>query len=83
MYVQAGPQQVSENGVVTYGEPQHSAENVIQTQQKIAQDDINYASIEQNHITETSPQGVNAPTRQISPYSGRALQYYPLLPQTE
>lgn len=77
VYVQAGPQQVSQNGVITYGQPQHSAENVIQTQQKNAQDDVHYASIEQNHITETSPQGASAPTRQV--FDPRAIQYYPVL----
>lgn len=82
MYVQAGPQQVSQSGIITYGQAQHSAENAIQTQQKNAQDDVNYASVEQNHITETSPQAANAPTHQYSPYASRALQYYPLLPQT-
>lgn len=82
VYVQAGPQQVSPNGVITYGRPQHSAENTIQTQQKNAQDDVAYAAIEQNHITDTSPQAVNAPTRPTNPFIPRSLQYYQLLAQT-
>lgn len=81
VYVQAGPQQLnSVNGVVTYGPPQHSAENFVQTQQKNAQDDINYSAIEQNQISETSQQAVNAPTHQEN-YASRALQYFPYLPQ--
>lgn len=81
VYVQAGPQQVSQSGIITYGQAQHSAENVIQTQQKNAQDDVNYADVEQNQISESSQQAANAPTRQ-TPYATRALQYYPLLAQT-
>lgn len=77
--MQAGPQQVSQSGVITYGQSQHSPENVVQTQQKNAQDDVTYAAIEQNHLSESSQQASNAP-RQAG-YT-RALQYYPLLPQT-
>lgn len=81
VYVQAGPQQLTQNGVVTYGQPQHSAENVVQTQQKNAQDDISYPAVEQNQIAETSQQAVHAPTRQEN-YEPRALQYFPYLTQT-
>ena len=81
VYVQAGPQQLTQNGIVTYGQPQHSAENVVQTQQKNAQDDISYPTVEQNQIAETSQQAVNAPTRQEN-YEPRALQYFPYLTQT-
>lgn len=81
IYVQAGPQQLTQNGVVTYGQPQHSAENVVQTQQKNAQDDISYPAVEQNQIAEISQQAVHAPTRQEN-YESRALQYFPYLTQT-
>lgn len=82
VYVQAGPQQISPNGVITYGRPQHSVENSIQTQQKNAQDDVTYAAVEQNQIAENSPQAANAPTRPTNQFIPRALQYYPLLAQT-
>ncbi|XP_055315916.1 uncharacterized protein LOC129575826 isoform X2 [Sitodiplosis mosellana] len=81
VYVQAGPQQLTQSGVVTYGQPQHSAENVVQTQQKNAQDDISYPAIEQNQIAESSQQAVHAPSRQEN-YASRALQYFPYLTQT-
>lgn len=82
VYVQAGPQQVSPSGVITYGQVQHSPENVIQTQQKNAQDDVSYAAIEHNQISDNSQQSENAPTRETPTYSPRALQYYSLLAQT-
>lgn len=83
VYVQAGPpQQVSSNSVITYGRPQHSVENSIQTQQKNAQDDVTYAAVEHNKIAENSPQAANAPTRPTNAFIPRALQYYPLLAQT-
>lgn len=82
VYVQAGPQQVSPNGIITYGRPQHSAENSIQTQQKNAQDDVTYAAIEHNQLAESSPQAANAPTRPTNTFIPRGLQYYPLLAQT-
>lgn len=82
VYVQAGPQQVSQNGIITYGQPQHSAENAIQTEQKNAQDDVSYAAVEQNQISENSQQAENAPTRPATNYASRALQYYPLFSQT-
>lgn len=78
VYVQAGPQQLQPNGVITYGQPQHSAENLIQTQQKNAQDDISYPAIEQNQLSETSQQAQHAPSRQEN-YASRALQYFPYL----
>lgn len=81
VYVQAGQPQVSQTGFISYGQPQHSAENAAQTQQKNAQDDISYPAVEQNQIAETSPQATNAPTRHTG-YESRALQYYPLLAQT-
>lgn len=81
VYVQAGQPQVSQNGFISFGQPQHSAENAIQTQQKNAQDDISYPAIEQNQIAESSQQAANAPTRHAG-YASRALQYYPLLAQT-
>lgn len=81
VYVQAGPQQVSQSGVITYGQAQHSAENIAQTQQKNAQDDISYAPIEQNQLLDTSQQAVNAPTRQPGDQASRAL-FYPVLAQT-
>lgn len=82
VYVQAGPQQVSQNGVITYGQPQHSAENAIQTEQKNAQDDVSYSSVEQNSIVDVSPQSTAAPKHPIN-FASRAVQYYPYLPQTQ
>lgn len=81
VYVQAGQPQVSQTGFISYGQPQHSAENAVQTQQKNAQDDISYPAVDQNQIAETSQQAANAPTRHAD-YASRALQYYPLLAQT-
>lgn len=81
MYVQAGQPQVQQSGFITYGQHQHSAENAAQTQQKNAQDDISYPAVEQNQISETSQQAINAPSRQPD-YGSHALQYYPLLTQT-
>lgn len=79
VYVQAGPPQVSSSsGIVTYGQPQHSAENTLQQQQNTAQDDVSYASVEQNQISDSSPQLANAPSRQPS----RVLQYFPYISQT-
>lgn len=81
VYVQAGPQQQSQNGFLTYGPPQHTIENAVQQQQKNAQDDVNYASIEQNHIQlESSQQASHAPNRQHN-YPSRVLQYFPILAQ--
>ena len=74
VYVQAGPQQISSNGIITYGQR-------IQTQQKNAQDDITYAAVEQNQIAESSPQAANAPIRPVNPFLPRSLQYFPLLAQ--
>lgn len=73
---------MSQSGVITYGRPQHSIENSLQTQQKNAQDDVTYAAIEQNHISESSQQAANAPTRPTNAFLPRALQYYPLFAQT-
>lgn len=83
VYVQAGQQQVQPNGIITYGPPQHSAENLVQQQQKNAQDDINYAnSVEQNNLLDTSKQVANAPARQQGyPTHASFLQYVPYLAQ--
>lgn len=83
VYVQAGPQQqVSSSGILTYGTPQHSAENSLQQQQKNAQDDINYSSVEQNNLLESSKQAPNAPARQQGyPTHSSFLQYVPYLAQ--
>lgn len=80
VYVQAGtPQLTSPSGVFTFGQHKHSNENAIQQQQKHAQDDVKYVTggIEQNQITDGSPQGLNAP-RQVP----RLLQYVPYIQQS-
>lgn len=76
VYVQAGQQQLSPSGVITYGQP----ENI----QQQAHDDITYASVEQNQILENSQQAVHAPPARPSlNYGARSyIQYVPLLAQT-
>lgn len=82
VYVQAGQQQLSPNGVITYSQPQHAPENI--QQQPHAPDDISYASVEQNQILENSQQATHAPIARPSlTYGPRNLyQYVPLLAQT-
>lgn len=83
VYVQAGAQQLQPNGILTYGQPQHSAENFDQQQQTNAQDDITYASIEQNQLVENSQQSAHAPpssSRSNIGYGSRNyVQYVPYL----
>lgn len=81
VYVQAGEQQLQSNGILTYGQPQHSIEN---TEQQNVQDDIAYASIEQNQLLDTSQQSAHAPTARPSitygpPPTRNFVQYVPYL----
>lgn len=78
VYVQAGEQQLQSNGILTYGQPQHSIENA---EGQNAQDDIAYASIEQNQLLETSQQSAHAPTPRPSITYGppNFVQYVPYL----
>lgn len=82
MYVQAGQQQLSPSGVITYAQPQHAPENI--QQQPQAQDDISYASVEQNQILGNSQQAIHAPVaRPNLNYGARSyVQYVPVLAQT-
>lgn len=79
VYVQAGPQQILQNGVVTYGPPQHSSANAVQQQQKSAADDISYASLENHLQVDISQQNENVPSHQQN-YQSRVPKFIPQNP---
>lgn len=84
VYVQAGEQQLQSNGIITYGQSQHSIENA---ERQNVQDDIAYASIEQNQLVDTSQQSAHAPTSRPSvtfglPSTRNIVQYVPYLAQS-
>lgn len=81
VYVQAGSQQVSPSGVITYSQPQHAPESIHQQQQQ-QQQDITYAPVDQNQIHETSQQAAHAPQLSSNYGAPGFVQYVPFLAQT-
>lgn len=86
VYVQAGQQQVSPNGVVTYAPHQRPTEQQVQAQQE--QQDINYASVasvnaqQQQQQVQVGHAHAQRPSATYGPPQASYVQYLPFLAQT-